>query len=122
MPPFSGILLAGRQLVQQYRQLAGDRDPRLLDADPLGQLPAPGAQRARSLQTGQQHGRRLVQIPPQQRVALVGDSPGAVEGLTLIKRLTLIVRDGIIEHVFYPVCPSDQNPRDVVAWLQSHRS
>jgi peroxiredoxin len=44
-----------------------------------------------------------------------------VEGMTLIRRLTLIVTDGIIEHVSYPVFPPDGNAADVVAWLQTHR-
>ncbi len=41
-----------------------------------------------------------------------------VAGLPLLKRLTLIVRDGRIEHVFYPVFPPDQNAAAVIAWLQ----
>jgi peroxiredoxin len=44
-----------------------------------------------------------------------------VEGMTLIKRMTWIVRDGRIEHVFYPVFPPDQNASDVIAWLQAHQ-
>jgi peroxiredoxin len=44
-----------------------------------------------------------------------------VEGMILIRRLTLIVGDGTIEHVFYPVFPPDQNAAAVVAWLQIHR-
>ena len=39
-------------------------------------------------------------------------------GMTLIKRLTLIVRDGAIEHVFYPVFPPDRNAPDVIRWLK----
>ena len=42
-----------------------------------------------------------------------------IAGMTLIKRLTLIVRDGTIEHVFYPVFPPDRNAGDVLAWLAS---
>lgn len=38
-------------------------------------------------------------------------------GMTLLKRLTLVIRDGKIEHVFYPVFPPDQNASDVIAWL-----
>jgi peroxiredoxin len=38
----------------------------------------------------------------------------------LIKRLTLIARDGAIETVFYPVFPPDRNAADVVAWLRAH--
>lgn len=40
-----------------------------------------------------------------------------VEYMRLIKRLTLIVRDGYIEKVFYPVFPPDENPGEVMAWL-----
>ncbi|MDV6375616.1 peroxiredoxin [Deinococcus arenicola] len=40
-----------------------------------------------------------------------------VDGLTLLKRVTLIVRDGVIEKVFYPVFPPDQNAAQVLAWL-----
>ncbi len=40
-----------------------------------------------------------------------------VEGMTLLKRLTMIVRDGKIEHIFYPVFPPDRNAMDVINWL-----
>jgi len=40
-------------------------------------------------------------------------------GMTLLKRLTLVIHDGIIEHVFYPVFPPDQNATEVAAWLRS---
>ena len=43
------------------------------------------------------------------------------EGKTLIKRLTLIVREGGIEKVFYPVFPPDQNPGEVIRWLSENR-
>ena len=46
----------------------------------------------------------------------------SLPGQTLLKRLTLILRDGRIEHVFYPVFPPDQNAADVVAWLTAHRA
>ncbi len=38
-------------------------------------------------------------------------------GMTLLKRLTLVIKDGKIEHVFYPVFPPDRNAGDVIAWL-----
>lgn len=41
-------------------------------------------------------------------------------GLTLIKRLALIVDDGLITHVFYPVFPPDRNAADVLAWLKAN--
>lgn len=39
-------------------------------------------------------------------------------GMTLYKRLTMIVRRGRIEHVMYPVFPPDRNAADVVDWLR----
>ncbi len=42
------------------------------------------------------------------------------EGKSLIKRLTLVLRDGRIEHVFYPVFPPDENAETVIAWLTAH--
>ncbi|MEO8319908.1 MAG: peroxiredoxin [Bradyrhizobium sp.] len=44
-----------------------------------------------------------------------------VAGLTLIKRLALIIDDARITHVFYPVFPPDRNAGDVVAWLKENR-
>lgn len=43
-------------------------------------------------------------------------------GMTLLKRLTLIIQDGKIEHVFYPVFPPDRNAGEVIAWLKSSGS
>jgi peroxiredoxin len=45
-----------------------------------------------------------------------------VEGAHLIKRLTLVVSDGAIEHVFYPVFPPDQHASQVVRWLRRKRA
>lgn len=41
------------------------------------------------------------------------------EGEALLKRLTMIVRDGTIETVFYPVFPPDRNAADVIAALRA---
>lgn len=41
-------------------------------------------------------------------------------GMTLIKRLTLILRAGRIEHVLYPVFPPDQSAAQTIAWLRAH--
>ena len=43
-----------------------------------------------------------------------------VAGLTLIKRLALIIDDARITHVFYPVFPPDRNAGDVLDWLKAH--
>ncbi len=40
-----------------------------------------------------------------------------VEGMRLIKRVTLIAKDGKIAKYFYPVFPPDKNIDDVLAWL-----
>ena len=39
-------------------------------------------------------------------------------GMTLYRRLTLIIDGGRIEHVFYPVFPPDGHAAEVLAWLQ----
>ena len=44
-----------------------------------------------------------------------------VDGMTLIKRVTLILRGGVIAKVFYPVFPPDRNASDVIAWLAAAR-
>ena len=41
-----------------------------------------------------------------------------VQGWTLLKRLTLVIRDGEIEHVFYPVFPPDTHAGEVLDWLR----
>ena len=43
-----------------------------------------------------------------------------VGGMRLLKRLTLVVRGGRIEHVFYPVFPPNENARQVLCWLRDH--
>ncbi len=40
-------------------------------------------------------------------------------GMTLLKRLTMVILDGTVEHIFYPVFPPDQNAATVAAWLAS---
>ncbi|HWB45105.1 MAG TPA: peroxiredoxin [Hyphomicrobiaceae bacterium] len=45
----------------------------------------------------------------------------SVAGMTLIKRLAMVIDDGVIKKVFYPVFPPDRNASDVLAWLQANR-
>ena len=40
-------------------------------------------------------------------------------GWTLHKRLTLVIDDGTIRHVFYPVFPPDGHAAEVLDWLRS---
>lgn len=44
-----------------------------------------------------------------------------VDGMTLIKRMALVIDHGTITHVFYPVFPPDKNAEEVIAWLQAER-
>jgi peroxiredoxin len=45
-----------------------------------------------------------------------------VDGMTLIKRFTLIARDSVIAKVFYPVFPPNRNAGDVLDWLSANRA
>jgi peroxiredoxin len=38
-------------------------------------------------------------------------------GMRLLRRLTLIIRDGTVEHLFYPVFPPNRSATDLIAWL-----
>jgi peroxiredoxin len=41
-----------------------------------------------------------------------------VAGAVLLKRVTMIIDEGSIEKVFYPVFPPDENAKEVVGWLR----
>jgi peroxiredoxin len=43
-----------------------------------------------------------------------------VAGHTLIRRLALVIDDGRVTTVFYPVFPPDRNAGDVLDWLRAH--
>ncbi len=40
--------------------------------------------------------------------------------MTLIKRLTLIIDQGVITKVFYPVFPPDESANETLHWLKEH--
>jgi peroxiredoxin len=42
----------------------------------------------------------------------------SVDGMTLLKRMALVIDDGAISKAFYPVFPPDKNAEEVIAWLQ----
>jgi peroxiredoxin len=44
------------------------------------------------------------------------------DGMVLLKRLTMVMNDGRIEKVFYPVFPPDRNAEEVITWLQQQRA
>jgi peroxiredoxin len=39
-------------------------------------------------------------------------------GMTLLKRMALVIDDGVITKAFYPVFPPDRNAAEVVAWIK----
>jgi peroxiredoxin len=43
-----------------------------------------------------------------------------IAGMRLLKRLTMIVKGGEIEQVFYPVFPSNESADQVIQWLKAH--
>ncbi|MCX5181132.1 redoxin family protein [Streptomyces sp. NBC_00268] len=52
--------------------------------------------------------------------AMLGLPTFEAGGVRLYKRLTLVIRDGVVEHVFYPVFPPDKHAQQVLRWLQDH--
>jgi len=44
----------------------------------------------------------------------------SVDGIRLVKRLTLIIREGTIEAVFYPVFPPDRSADQVLDWMKKN--
>ncbi len=41
------------------------------------------------------------------------------DGMVLLKRLTMVLRDGRVEKVFYPVFPPDRSADEVIEWLSA---
>ncbi len=39
-------------------------------------------------------------------------------GMMLLKRMALVIEDGVIVKAFYPVFPPDKNAEEVIAWLR----
>jgi peroxiredoxin len=44
-----------------------------------------------------------------------------LDGMTFVKRLTLLISDGRIDHVFYPVFPPDTHAGEVLDWLRAQK-
>ena len=45
-----------------------------------------------------------------------------IQGMELLRRLTLVIDDGRIAHIFYPVFPPDKSAEDTLRWLRTNRS
>lgn len=41
----------------------------------------------------------------------------SIDGRMFLKRFTLVINQGTVEHVFYPVFPPDRNASDVAGWF-----
>jgi peroxiredoxin len=44
-----------------------------------------------------------------------------VTGMILLKRMALVIEDGVVIKAFYPVFPPDKNAEEVIAWLKTSR-
>jgi peroxiredoxin len=93
---------------------------RALGADVVGlsaQLPQEQAEFA-----AREHIPFLLLSDPQLELAAALRLPTfEVARMRLYKRITLIVEDGAIAKVFYPVFPPDRNAAEVLAWLAGRR-
>jgi peroxiredoxin len=61
----------------------------------------------------------LLADPQLMLAAQLGLPTFAVDGMTLYKRLTLVIEHARVVHAFYPVFPPDRNAGEVLAWLAS---
>jgi peroxiredoxin len=60
----------------------------------------------------------LLADPREELGAALGLPTFEFAGERLYRRFTLVVREGVVEHVFYPVFPPDAHPGEVLAWLR----
>jgi peroxiredoxin len=61
----------------------------------------------------------VIADPDRRLGAAIGLPTFEFEGVTLYKRVTLVLEAGRIAKVFYPVFPPDRNAEEVLAWLGS---
>jgi peroxiredoxin len=64
---------------------------------------------------------QMLADPTLSLAAAVGLPTFEAGGATLYKRLTLIIRSGLIEHAFYPIFPPNEHAEQVLAWLRDNR-
>ncbi len=61
----------------------------------------------------------VIADPDRRLGAAIGLPTFEFEGVTLYRRVTLVLEAGAIAKVFYPVFPPDRNAEEVLAWLGS---
>jgi peroxiredoxin len=64
---------------------------------------------------------RMLSDPAHDLARALGLPTFEAGGRTLYKRLTLVIRDGLVEHAFYPVFPPDRHAEQVLSWLRGQR-
>jgi peroxiredoxin len=101
--------------------------------DNLAALKSQGVEQVVALSTDraeyQQHLVRRLHLPyrmlsdPTRSLGKALDLPTfEANGMTLYKRLTMVVRGGTIEHVFYPIFPPNTHASEVLDWLRANPS
>lgn len=93
---------------------------RALGADVLG-LSAQSAQEQAAFAARERLPFALLSDPLLQLAGALRLPTFEAAGMRLYRRITLIVEDGAIAKVFYPVFPPDQNAAEVVGWLRDRR-
>jgi peroxiredoxin len=63
----------------------------------------------------------LLSDPELRLAAALGMPTFSIAGMTLYRRATLVLEQGRVAKVFYPVFPPDRNAADVLAWLAQSR-
>lgn len=63
----------------------------------------------------------LLADPTRQVGRTLGLPTFTVSGTTVYRRLTLVVQDGVIEHVFHPVPAPESHAAEVARWLVARR-
>jgi peroxiredoxin len=61
----------------------------------------------------------MLSDPTLSLAAAIGLPTFEANGMTLYKRLTLVIGSGVIEHAFYPIFPPDAHAEQVLAWLRA---
>jgi peroxiredoxin len=62
----------------------------------------------------------MLSDPQLKLAAALGLPTFEAAGMELYRRLTLVIEDGRVAHVFYPVFPPDGHAAEVLAWLRDH--
>jgi peroxiredoxin len=62
----------------------------------------------------------MLSDPELKLAAALGLPTFEAAGMELYRRLTLVIEDGRVAHVFYPVFPPDGHAAEVLAWLRDH--